>query len=415
MYIANISISYKNPPLGFPDRFALVESAKRELYEDLVAHENIEGALILQTCNRFEVYFTDNLDADGIKQAKEVLINRFGEDIKNHMDVKSYLKTVKHLFRVVSSLESMVIGEDQILSQFREAFKYASNLGYTNRVLNLVFDKALKLGKQVRTETQISKGKVSISSVAVDMAENISSLKNKRVLLIGNGRMASLVAEYLKNFDISEIFVVGRTSEKVIKFCEIYGAQGANFRELPEILSSVDIVFSATKAPHTLIKKDIIKRAMTNRILPLIIVDIAVPSDVDPSASEIPNVRLYSIKDLKNISNQNLKNRMEEVCKVEKIIEEEHLKFANKIQNLHIERYFASLIKYTESIRCKELEKAVQILGNVCEPKVKKVLEGFSKSLMKKLMHNFLSEIRTNPLNEKELKKFAEIFIGYSS
>ena len=122
MYIANISISHKNPPYGFPDRFALRETAKRDLYKDLIAHDNINGALILQTCNRFEVYFTDNSDTDGIEQAKEVIISRFGADIKNHIVVKSYIETVKHLFRVVSSLESMVIGENQILSQCKEGY-----------------------------------------------------------------------------------------------------------------------------------------------------------------------------------------------------------------------------------------------------------------------------------------------------
>ena len=414
MYIANLSISYKNPPTGFPDRFALQDSAKKDLYRKLLDQNNIKGAIILQTCNRFEVYFTDDTEARGIEQAKSVILNAFGEDIKRNIITNSYLDTVKHLYRVVSSLESMVIGENQILAQCKEAFKYASKFGFTNRILNMVFTNAIKLGKKARADTQISNGKVSISSVAVDMVGKISTLENKRVLLIGTGNMATLVAEYLGCFKLTEMIVVGRTPEKVLKFCEDYGGQASNFKELPEKLKQVDIVFSATSAPKILVDKDLIKQAMENRDFPMIIVDIAVPSDVDPTASDIKNVQVYSIEDLRDISKQNIESRMNEIHKVEDLIEFEYKKFADKIQNLHIERYFATISKYAESIRCSELEKAIGLLGNTHEPKVKQVLEGLSKSLIKKLMHNFLSEIRTNPYSEEEMKKLTEIFMGCS-
>ena len=415
MYLANISIDYKNPPSGFLDRFALQDTAKLKLYKELMGQENIEAVITLQTCNRFEIYFTDKSETAGIEQAKKVLINQFGEDIKTYLSIKTYLETLKHLFRVVSSLESMIVGENQILSQCKEAYIYANEHGFTNRVLKLAFEKAINLGKKVRAETKISKGKVSISSVAVDMIDKICSLNRKKILLIGNGKMANLLAEYLKGFDITELTVVGRTPERVNNFCNVHGAQAANYKYLPEVLENVDIVFSATSAPRILIKKKVIKKIMRNRNYnPLYFVDIAVPRDIDPSASRIPNVQIYSFNDFKEISEKNMKARISEICKVEEIIEMDYKKLAKQLRNLHIEQYFASLNKYTESIRNNELEKAICMLGSVYEPKIKKVLEGFSKSLMKKLMHNFLLKIREHPLDEEELKKFTNIFMGCS-
>lgn len=361
------------------------------------------------------MYFTYNSYSIGVECVKDIIIKKFGEGIRDYINIDMYLDTIMHLFRVVCSIESMVIGENQILSQCREAFKYSSNLGCTNKIFYLAFDTAFKIGKKVRAETQISNGKVSIPSIAVDMVEKVTSLSNKQVLLIGNGKMAKLIAEYLKLFDISNLFVVGRNNERVQNFCKLNGGQASDFKALSKILTQVDIVFSATSAPKILVKEKTIRQAMVNRIRPLILVDIAVPSDIDPLASEIPNVQAYSIKDLKELFDKNLKARSNEIQKVEEIIEEGYCRFIKKLQNFHINRYFAPLIKYIDSIRNKELEKAICMFGSECNPRIKKVLDGFSKSLVKKIFHNFLTEVRTNPLNEKDMKKFTEIFTGCSN
>ncbi len=413
MYLASISIDYKNPPVGFPDRFFLNESDKLDLHKMLLSKKNINAVIIIQTCNRFEINFTDNTESEGLKQAKNVLLTRFGEDIKNFLSVKTYLDTLNHLFRVVTSIESMVVGENQILSQCKEAYNYSKKHGFTDSVLELAFEKAIKLGKLVRSETQISKGKVSIASIAVDMINKVCPLKDKKILLFGNGKMASLIAEYIKEFEISNMIVIGRTPEKLFNFCKLFNAQAADFYYLPEILKSVDVVLSATSAPKVLIKKKLVKKVMRYRKHPLYFMDIAVPRDIDPSASKINNVHIYSYKDLREIANKNLEARLSEVCKVEKIINRENENFMKKLRQLHIEKYFANLNKYTESIRNKELEKAIYMLDGVIEPKIKQVLEGFSKSLMKKLMHNFLSQVRENPLDAEELEKFTNLFMGY--
>ena len=412
MYLASISIDYKNPPIGFPGRFALTESDKLNLHKMLLSQENIDAVIIIQTCNRFEIYFTDNTESEGIHQAKNVLLRRFGEDIEDFLFVKTYLDTLNHIFRVVSSLESMVVGENQILSQCKDAYYYSKEHGFTDGVLKLAFEKTLKLGKLVRTETQISKGKVSISSIAVDMINKVCPLKDKKILLVGNGKMASLIAEYLNDFEISNLTVIGRTPERLFNFCNLYNAQAADFSYLPEVLKSVDVIFSATSAPKVLIKKKLVKKVMRYREHPLYIVDLAVPRDIDPSASKINNVHIYSYNNLEEIANKNVRARLSEVCRVEEIIKRENDYFMKKLRQLHIEKYFTNLNKYTESIRNRELEKAICMLGGVCEPKVKKVLEGFSKSLMKKLMHNFLLKIRENPLDAEELEKFTKIFMG---
>lgn len=412
MHLASISISYKNPPPGFPDRYALRDSEKLILYRNLVRQKNIDAVVIIQTCNRFEIYFTDKTELGGINQAKEILMERFGRNIASYLSIKTYLESVKHLFRVVSSLESMVIGENQILSQCREAFLYACDHGFTNKILNIMFEEAMQIGKKIRTETNISKGNVSISSVAVNMIENVCSLDNKVILVIGNGKMASLLVEYLKMYKLSKLIIVGRTEEKVKSFCEEYYGQASTFGCLSDHLVIADILFSATAAPHILIDKEKIENAIKYRSNPLYMIDIAVPRDLDPSISELHDVFLYSFSDLQKISKKNLELRLKEISKVEDIINDEYRRFAHKLENIHIEKYFASLNKYAESIRTKELEKALCMLGEVCEPKIKDVLEGFSISLTKKMLHNFLTEIRKNPIREKELEKFTNLFIG---
>ncbi|MHA2326222.1 MAG: glutamyl-tRNA reductase, partial [Promethearchaeota archaeon] len=408
----SISIDYKNPPLGFPDRFALTKSDMSDLHKLFLKQKNIDAVIIIQTCNRFEIYFTDNSEDEGKLQAIGVLLRRFGEDIEEFLSLKTYLDTLNHLFRVVCSLESLVVGENQILAQCKEAYYYSTDNGFTDKVLELVFEKALRIGKLVRSRTQISRGKVSISSIAVDMINNVCPLSDKKILLIGNGKMASLIAEYLKDFEISSLTVIGRTPERVFKFCKLFNAQAADISYLPDILESVDIVLSATSAPKVLIKRKQVKKVMSFRKHPIYFMDIAVPRDIDPSASKINNVHIYSYTDLKEIANKNLRARMSEICKVEAIIKRENESFMKKLRQLHVSRYFTNLNKYTESIRNKELEKAICMLGGVYEPKIKQILEGLSKSLMKKLMHNFLLQVRENPLDERELEKFTKLFIG---
>jgi glutamyl-tRNA reductase len=252
---------------------------------------------------------------------------------------------------------------------------------------------------------------VSISSAAVDLANQHNSLEGKSVVLIGTGKMASLLSEYLLDFKNKELVVVGRSQEKLENFCTLYQGIPCDFTELPERIKEADVIFSATASPRVLVTKDIVAEAIMEREAPLTLIDIAMPADIDPTAADLPDVHYFSIDDLKELSERNLKIRKSEVEKVELMIDEELMRFKNKLQNLHIENFLSNLYKYTEDIREKEVDKAKFLLRK-CDPEILDVMEGLSKSLMKKVLHNFILEARENPTIAMDIEKFVNIFLG---
>jgi glutamyl-tRNA reductase len=411
VYIANLRVTHKDTPHEKIDGMILPESKKNEFYKFLLKCPNVEEAIVLQTCNRFEVYFSGTKEKEGRAEAKEALLDWFGEGTVQHLISDSYVDTLTHLFRVSSSLDSMIVGENQIQTQVREALDYASKNRFSGRILEPVFQKAISVGKRARSETMISKGKVSISSAAVDLANQHNSLEGKSVVLIGTGKMASLLSEYLLDFGNKELVVVGRSKEKLENFCTLYQGIPCDFTELPDRIREADIIFSATSSPRVLVTKEIVENATSERISPLTLIDIAMPADIDPAVSELQNVHYFSIEDLKEISERNLTIRKSEVEKVEIMIGEELMRFKNKLQNLHIENFLSNLYKYTEEIREREVDKAKFLLRK-CDPEVLEVMEGLSKALMKKVLHNFIMEARENPMVAMDIEKFVNIFLG---
>jgi glutamyl-tRNA reductase len=411
MYIANLRVTHKNTPHDEIDRMILRDSKKEEFYRFLLKCPNIEEVVVLQTCNRFEVYFSGTKEKEGRIEAKEALLDWYGAQAEQHLISESYIDTLVHLFRISTSIESLIVGENQIQIQVKEALEYASNNKFSGRILEPVFQKAIAVGKRARSETKISKGKVSISSAAVDLANQHNPLQDKSIVLIGTGKMASLLSEYLMDFGYKELKVVGRTPEKIETFCNIYKAQPCDITELPQIIGDADVIFSATSSPRVLVTKEIVENAFDARDRPLTLIDIATPADIDPTVSEIPNVNHFSIEDLKEISEKNLAIRKNEVEKVELMIDEELMRFKNKLQNLHIENFLSNLYQYTEEIRSREVDKAKFLLRK-CDPEVLDVMEGLSKSLMKKVLHNFIMEARGNPNITMDMEKFVNIFLG---
>lgn len=411
MYIANIRVTHKEAPHDEIDRMIIPDTKKQEFYKALLKCPNVEEAVLLQTCNRFEVYFSGTEEEEGMAEAKKAILDWFGAGASTHLISDSYIETLMHLFRVTSSIESLIVGENQIQTQVREALEYASKNRFSGRILEPVFQKAISVGRRARSETKISNGKVSISSAAVDLANQHNPLHGKSVVLIGTGKMSSLLSEYLSGFQHKELVVVGRTPEKIDDFCNQYNGISSNFTELPNRIKDADVLFSATSSPRVLVTKEIVSSVLDGRSRPLTLIDIAMPADIDPTVSELPNVDYFSIQDLKEISESNLAVRKREVEKVEKMIGEELYRFKNKLQNLHIENFLSSLYQYTEEIRIREVEKAKCLLDE-CDPEVAEVMDGLSKSLMKKLMHNFMMEVRENPMVAMDMEKFVTIFMG---
>jgi len=389
----------------------LHESEKRDFCESLKSQSSIDEVLLLQTCNRFEIYFAGSGVQQGIAQAQKVMLERFGEKIRKHMIVDRYTDALKHLFGTVSSLNSLIIGENQILAQVKEAYEFAAHYQFTNIVLNLVFQKALSIGKKVRRETEISKGKVSISSAAVDLANQYSPLKNKKIILIGTGKMASLLAQYLNKFRPLKLVVIGRTPSRILKFCETYSCTSIPFCNISKELRTTDVLFSATSCPSVLITKEMIQKLMKERKQSIILIDIAVPSDIDPAVKDISLVNHFSITDLRDLSYQNMVLRQEEMVKVRAILQNELVEFNRKLQDIHKHQLLSHLMKYTETIRKEETSKAIKIMGN-SKKTHHEIMEAFSKSLVEKIMHNFITRVNSAEDYSSMFNNFVDLFVG---
>jgi glutamyl-tRNA reductase len=411
MYIANLRVTHQNAQHDVIDRLALGEEEMAGFMKDFIALENVSEVLVLQTCNRFEIYYTGKDEKDGRHVARKFLLDKYGASIANHIVSDSYLDTLNHLFRVVSSVDSMIVGENQIQAQVKDALEFASSRKYTGRVLEPLFQKALSMGKRIRTETRISKGKVSIASAAVDLANRHNQIENKRVTLVGTGNMASILAEYLPKYRPTGLTVVGRTPERINDFSNRYSCKPASISDLPAIIPETDILFSATSCPKVLITRETVEKATGGRSDKLTLIDIAMPSDIDPSVSELDGIQYFSIDDLREASSDNVTKRQEEVKKAEVIISEELTRLKMKLENLHTEHFLSRLNIYTEEIRNKELEKAYNKL-ETDDPNVKEVIDGLSRSLMKKILHNLLKEVKDNPATSEELERFFGVFTG---
>lgn len=411
MYVSSLIITHISTPKTVLDRILLSNSKFFNLHIELLKYENISEALVLQTCNRFEIYIAGEEMNKGIKNAKAVLFRWFGKDIKDLLICNNFQETIKHLFRVVSSLESLIIGENQILAQIKASFRQSIEQRFIGPTLKFVFEKIITVGKKIRTQTKISDGKVSIPSAAVDLVNKMFKIKDKKVMILGTGRMAELIADRLSDFSYNCLIVVGRTEENVLNFSKHHLGQPFNISQLSICINNADIVFSATKSPQILITKKIVYEIMENRKKSLTFVDLAVPEDIDPEVSKIKNVNYYSIHNLQKIAMKNKKSRTHEILKVEGILKEELKRFMEKFDFRKSEMFLDKLNMYAEQVRKRELGKTFRILGEL-DSKTKTVIEEFSISLKKRILHNFNVEIRQSQCQVSNIESFINLFIG---
>jgi len=315
----------------------------------------IDDYILLQTCNRAELY----LNGANVPPPSEFVFDS-GEE------------AFKHLLRIASGLESFVVGETEILNQLKDAYQRAKMEGHCSSELGRYFEAAIRVGKRVRRETRISEGKVSVVSLALDHVHGlVGGLDGKKVLVIGAGEIGAKVAKALKDKKVEKILVTNRRYGRAVELAREIGGHAYKLSQLDRLLPRVDIVVCATSAPHYILTK---KRIETNK-QKLVVVDLSVPRNVDESIKELENVKLVTFKDLADRAGENLKMRMDEVGKVEEIIEQE---IKGGKDNLH------ELYKHAEEVRRKEVEKALRLLTS--RPP-EKVIEDLSKVLVKKLYH----------------------------
>ncbi len=418
MPVAIIGLNHKTSPVTVREKLSFSMDDIEKEAPELLSKPYIDEVLILSTCNRTEVYFYSEFP----QKARVVLEQYFSQRASVEQEkLASYLyfyqefDAVEHLFRVASGLESMVLGEPQISGQVKDAFEKAIEVGTAKRVFVNLYRHTLQTVKVVRNETEISKNAVSIPFAAVELARKVfGKLDNKRALLVGAGEMCELAALHLKENGVSSIDVVNRTFEKAKNLAEKYNGKPYTFEKLYSVICNVDIVLSSTgsKEPVIVFKKmkDVVKRRAGGSLL---IIDIAVPRDVEEDVGDLYNIYLFDIDDLEKVVEANKKKREKEAVVAGEIIRErvsDYLKWC-RLQDLN--PVIASLRAKAEEIRRAELEKSLKRLKEYPD-EVKKELDRLSYSIVNKMLHQPITEFkkvaREERLESKMLHFFKSLF-----
>ena len=364
---------------------------------------NVDEYIILRTCNRFEVYIATPDSSKLRYELEDYAKKRIG--FSGDTVVWYILQDracVKHLFRVTCGLDSLIIGEDQIQSQVKNAYIKAKEEGHMSGIMATVFEKALYTGKRVRTETELNSGAISVGSAAVQLAEKkLGSLEGKTVAIIGAGDMATVIAKYLKGKGLNAIFVSNRTFEHARVLANEVGGVAMNFCDIASILAKSDLAIVATNAPHILIDTDIAKKAIAERDSELLIIDISVPRNVDDQVNMIEGVEVDSMADISEVSQENLMNRRNEIVHAEKIVSAEIDKIDSEIKERRADSIIRDIMHCTNAIRAEELDYArARVKAGI---DVDVILQDLSRVLINKLLAkpiDRLKEASRNGYNE---------------
>ena len=381
--------------------------------------KSISELAILSTCNRLELYACVH-EADASRAAVahgpfapllDFLVETRGlpaSEFEAHLYRHIGTEAIEHLCRVAAGLDSMVLGESQILGQVVEAREVARGQGAVGPVLSALFRTAIRAGKRARAETAISRNPASVSSVAVRLAEQvIGRLADRRVLVIGAGEMGTLAVEALRARGVQQIAVANRTRQRVAELAERWGGQALSFEQLAEAIRQADIVIASTGAPHTLIRPALVREVMIGRAgQPLVFIDIAVPRNVDPAVGEIPNVRVFDIDSLQARLEGAIAERQNEVPRVEAIVAQEVMAFEEWLRGVEILPVITDLRQKAEAVRQRELDRTLRHLPHL-DPQTREHIEHLSRSLVNKLLHEPTVRLRAEAGNG-QAAKYAE-------
>lgn len=323
MKIIVVGTNHKYSPIEIRERFSFSKKRLDEALLRLVNYPKIRSAVILSTCNRAELYAMTQEIETGINSLKEFLCDyhcQIPKKIEPYLYTYIGMEAVQHLFEVACGLDSQIIGESQILEQVRFAYEQAKKVGATDRLLNTIFGNAIRVSLKVRQKTEISKGKVSIATVVMELIKRqYSSIKDKKVLIIGVGKISELVSKYLKKERLQTVFIANRTYEKACQLAELIGAEVVRFDRLKEKILDTDIIISATSSPHLILKKE----DFLGTKKPQLVIDLAVPRDVEPEVKNMKGISLFGLDDLDFIIEKNLNIRREGIPAAEEIIKKE--------------------------------------------------------------------------------------------
>ncbi|MBI3737580.1 MAG: glutamyl-tRNA reductase [Chloroflexi bacterium] len=392
MHIIAIGLNHNSAPLRLRERLAFIEEQVRASLARLNCGRipsSFTEMIIVSTCNRVELYAVSNeLAFAELEAFLSDIHNIPAGELRPHLYQFVGMQAARHLFEVAAGLDSLVIGEPQILGQITRSLELARGQGTAGSTLNRLFQAAIHAGKRARTETAISRNPASVSSLAASLSERaVHNISEAQIVILGAGEMAELAVEALRKRGANHVIVVNRTLERAHSLAQRWNARADTFENLHAALSSADIVVSSTSAPHIIVTKDMVHQAMQTRPQrPLVLIDIAVPRDIDPGAAHIPHVKLFDIDTLNAQLEDSLARRMDEVPHVKAVLEKELVEFGVFLKSLEMLPLIADIRQQAETIRLAELEKTLRRMPGLTDAD-RKHIESMTRALVKKLLH----------------------------
>jgi glutamyl-tRNA reductase len=392
-----IGVNHNTAPVEVRERLAIPESRLPEACKRLTEFPGIDEGMILSTCNRIEILAnTKNGSGADLRAFLQNYFQLGGDDLDKHLYEYQEKDAVRHVFRVASSLDSMVVGEPQILGQVKEAYATARAVGAVRAQLDQLVTRAFAVAKRVRTETAVGSSSVSIASVAVDLAKKIfGNLAGKQIFLVGAGKMSELAARHLMAHGCASIFVANRTYERAVSLAYKFRGQAIHFDDLHNTCDRADIVITSTGAPHAIFRREhgeVFLSRRKNR--PMFFIDIAVPRDVDPAMNKLDGIFVYDIDDLQQAVATHVADRRKEAERAEAIVALEVERFQARIQTLDVVPTIVSLQDHLETIRQAEIDRVRGRLGPMT-PEQELAVEALTRGIVNKIMHTPISALKT--------------------
>ena len=401
MRICHIGLNHKTAPVELRERLAVAETDIAEILNQRIEHPAIREAALLSTCNRVEMTVVTHDPDAAIAAVHEwfaATAQMELDEVCEHLYSHTTDAAIRHLFAVASGLDSLVLGEPQILGQVKTSYEHALTAGTAGHVLHRLYQSTFAAAKRARSETGIGKQSVNISSCAVELARHIfGDLSGKKVLLMGAGEMAELAARHLRSNGCSDILVANRTLQRAQNLAREFEGHALTMEQLPDYLDAADIVLSSTGASTFVLLPDAVQAAMKKRKgKPMFLVDIAVPRDIDPRIGDIDGAYLYDIDDLQQVVQGNMENRQHEADQARLLLEEEAQTFLRWLKSLESVPLIRSIQQQMDSRRLEELEKAQRYMKGFNAEQLQAV-EQFSRALMKRYMHPTLRTLKSLP------------------
>lgn len=394
--IINARVTFRTSPIHILEKFTFKNMDAA--YHEFKKHVGLDECLILQTCNRVEIFAIANKKYD-TETIKKIWASLAGledsafNDNNNNFEYVQNNEACRHLLRLTSGLDSMVVGEEQILGQIKNSLANAKSTKSTGEHLNTLFDKALKIGTKIRNSTEINRGGISVGSMAVKLAEeNVDDLKTKTMLLIGTGEIATLVAKSLARRGYN-FHVTSRTLQRAQAFCNTLGGKPVRFEDILASFGRYDIILVATAAPYFLVTYEKITRAIQEKQKGMMILDLSNPRTVDEKVATISGVKLMNLDQIAEMVDKNMKSRINKVKTIEGIINEELEVLKASMNRLNAEPMVKEIFKNIDVLREKELQKAIKILGENDQKKIK-VIDDLTKSLVESIVSTPINNIR---------------------